>query len=221
MREHLRAYRPPDVEVDGMTERTCSIPDCDGALLARTFCGKHYQRWAKYGDPNQVQVIHDDDERRFWSKVDKSGTCWTWTGHRDKDGYGVMQYRGSARRASRLAWFFTHGAIPPRDLHVCHTCDNPPCVNPAHLWLGTNDENMADCTTKGRRPSGDRNGTRTKPETVRRGEAHRWTKLTWEQVQSIRAERAAGVPSSQLARAYGVSHGYINVLIRGAERETA
>jgi hypothetical protein len=205
-----------------MTERTCSVTTCEGAYLARGFCGKHYQRWKKYGDPERVQNIVGDDERRFWSYVESgpADSCWLWIGGKDCDGYGRLQVKGKSRPAHRLAWGFVNGAIPD-GLYVCHTCANPPCVNPAHLWLGTNDENMADCTIKGRRPSGDRNGTRTKPESVRRGESHCRTKITWEQVQQILSARQAGAPSSQLAREYGLSHGYVNRLVGGYYRRTA
>lgn len=204
-----------------MTDRTCSLSECDSPHLARGFCKKHYQRWVKYGDPNQVAVIMGDDERRFWSKVERGDGCWLWTGGVDKNGYGVMQVQGKVQRATRLSWYFAHGEFPPAHLYACHSCDTPPCVNPAHLWLGTNDENMADCTAKGRRPSGDRNGTHTTPESVRRGDAHGSVKITFEQVQQLRAEYERGVPSSQLARRYGLSHGYVNRLVRGDYRSAA
>lgn len=85
----------------------------------------------------------------FWVKVDKSGECWVWTGSRGSGGYGKVRYQGALCFAHRLAWELTHGPIPP-GMSVCHSCDNRPCCNPAHLWLGTYADNMHDRDRKGR-----------------------------------------------------------------------
>jgi hypothetical protein len=88
--------------------------------------------------------------------------CWLWTGSQDGNGYGKMKVDGGiCGRSHRLAYFLAHG-VDPADKMVCHTCDNPPCCNPDHLWLGTNSDNQKDCELKGRRPKppsdGERNG---------------------------------------------------------------
>lgn len=84
---------------------------------------------------------------RFWSKVDRSADCWLWTGARTPTGYGALH--GQERLAPRMAWTLSVGPIP-MGLQVLHRCDNPPCVNPDHLWLGTQQDNMADMIAKGR-----------------------------------------------------------------------
>lgn len=91
----------------------------------------------------------------FWNKVDKRGAdeCWPWKGGVDLDGYGQSCYKYRNQRAHRLAWEVVNGRPVPSGLNVCHSCDNPPCCNPGHLWLGTQADNMQDAVQK-RRHSG-------------------------------------------------------------------
>lgn len=91
---------------------------------------------------------------RFWSKVDRSGDCWQWTAHVYGSGYGHFQVsHRHPSKAHRVAWFLTFGKIPA-GMSVLHRCDNRRCVNPAHLFLGTNSDNMADKVAKGRQARG-------------------------------------------------------------------
>jgi len=93
-----------------------------------------------------------DLEERFWSKVDVKGAddCWLWTGYCGYWGYGRLPFRWEGRIASRYSYYINIDEDFNRELFVCHSCDVPACVNPAHLWLGTTKDNMQDMASKGR-----------------------------------------------------------------------
>lgn len=99
-------------------------------------------------------------EERFWAKVDKTpghgpkGDCWVWTAARLKAGYGQFWFQIKIMLAHRFSWELAYRK-PPNDLCVLHTCDNPPCVNPSHLFLGTNKDNSQNMTVKGRQAEGE------------------------------------------------------------------
>lgn len=88
-------------------------------------------------------------EQRFWNKVVKSSNCWKWTGAKFRGGYG--NYRGNC--AHRFSYELKNGKIP-KGLVACHTCDNPICVNPEHIFIGTHAQNVLDKVRKGRHPIG-------------------------------------------------------------------
>ena len=159
-------------------------------------------------------------EERFWEHAERGSEddCWEWQGYRTSKGYGRMQVNYISLGAHRLSWEIHNGPVPD-GLLVCHRCDNPPCVNPEHLFVGTCVDNAQDMLAKGRattgasngahtqphrRPRGDRNGARTHPEKWRRGEAVNGAKLTESSVREIR--RLAGTASTyRLADKFGVS----------------
>jgi hypothetical protein len=86
---------------------------------------------------------------RFWSKVQKSDACWIWAASRDDKGYGTFGFDGVVQKAHRVAYQLSVGPIPD-GAHILHSCDNPPCVNPAHLRVGTRSDNMRDKVARGR-----------------------------------------------------------------------
>lgn len=168
-------------------------------------------------------------ESRFWCKVRKTAGCWFWIAARFQQGYGVFQDEGKALRAHRVSWEMAHGKIPA-GMHVLHTCDNPSCVRPDHLFIGTNADNMRDRDSKGRQAKGERHGSRTRPgrmpqgdehysrrrpELVPRGERSGRAKLTEKIVAQIRAEYVPyKVSYRALGEKYGVHAETIGYIIR-------
>lgn len=131
-------------------------------------------------------------QQRFLEKVvtSKKNACWLWVGgHVSSGGRGRIEVDSVPVTAPRVAWFLFFGEWPPNDLEVCHTCDIPACVNPAHLWLGTHQENMQDSMRKGRRY-------------ILRGEEHASSKLAAEQVRAIRKSK---MPRAAIAKQYKIS----------------
>jgi hypothetical protein len=146
-------------------------------------------------------------EERFWSKVDKSGgpdACWPWKAFKHPKGYGHFAIGGGRiKRAHRLAWELSSGEIT-NGLYVCHKCDNPACVNPAHLFLGTNQDNIADAENKGRSIL-----------KAQKGDKHPRHKLTEEQVKHLRMLYAEGpVNYVELAKQYGVTRSAIEHAVK-------
>lgn len=150
---------------------------------------------------------------RFWAKVAKDDGCWLWTGSTSR-GYGYFSIGGRLRSAHRVSWSLEHGPIPA-GLYVLHRCDVRACVRPAHLFLGTQVDNMRDCVAKGRHAFGDRSGARTHPHRVPRGERNGHAKLTEDAVRAIRAAYASGVSQSVIAREARIDQSAVSLIVTG------
>lgn len=141
-----------------------------------------------------------DFTRRFWAKVDRRGPneCWLWTASKDRHGYGTLQLDGKPRKAHRLSWILSNGPVP-EGLCVCHSCDVRLCVNPSHLWAGSNKANTDDMIAKGR------HGTV-------RGEAAPWSKLTESAIIDIRNHN--GESQRSKATRHGISQTMVSKIQR-------
>lgn len=156
-------------------------------------------------------------EKRLWSRVDKSGECWTWTGPVDRKGYGYMYVRpgkggGVHRFTHRVSYELSTGRPIPDNMLVCHRCDNPPCVRPDHLFLGTQSDNLKDMRTKGRHAVGERIW---KNRFHWKGTQHHMSKLTPDIVIEIRKMHRRRTSMSNIALRYGVSGNTVRDVIYG------
>lgn len=153
---------------------------------------------------------------RFWSKVDASGAhCWEWVGARSPQNYGQLWHpvRKKVLNATHFSIYLTTGEWPATGMHVCHKCDNPPCVRPDHLFVGTRSDNMQDSAAKGRS---------WHPE----GETATNAKLSTADVEEIRRRFVKGTPSrlgtgrssAELSAEFGVSAIYVAELARNKWR---
>lgn len=148
-------------------------------------------------------MLDNRDLERFWSHVDTSADCWIWRGTYRADGYGQFFVSGRRLRAHRVAFELSKGPIPS-DLCICHRCDNPACVRPSHLFLGTIHDNINDRHIKGR-------------STGPRGANNAAAKLSGSDVLQIRLLHAEGLNCVAISRLYPVGKTTVQKIIR---RET-
>lgn len=173
----------------------CLIESCSKPTHSRGWCRKHYTRWRRTGNPHFAKHLFNPSEKEllihFWSRVQKTRSCWLWLGPQNNRGYGIFRAHGYAHRFS-----FGHFVGPiPRGHDVCHHCDVPACVNPGHLFVGTASDNGKDMARKGR--SG-------------------IAKLNFATAHEIRVKYAEGKTTQRaLARSFGVSQRSINRVLLG------
>jgi hypothetical protein len=137
-------------------------------------------------------------EQRFWKYVKKTPTCWLWTGAKHYPGYGViLRKKGKYIDAHRFSYELHNGEIPAGKW-VLHRCDNPACVNPEHLFIGNNSDNIKDAYEKG---------------ICKRGEQNKRSKLTNEQVLWIRSNYIPG-NGKKMAKELGISQTAVSLIIR-------
>lgn len=186
-----------------------------GAAETAPDLGQHLCGGAIVAHTTRSIELTGEQVGRFWSKVDRSGDgCWEWQACRTSNGYGHSHTHTGMRYSHRISYTLTCGPIPD-GMHVLHRCDNPPCCNPAHLWLGTHDDNQADKVTKGRQAAGESVGT---------------SKLTDHQVAEIRRRYVRGnrwrtcppgSSAADLAAEFGVTRNQVTRIAaftsRGAE----
>jgi hypothetical protein len=186
-----------------ISRKPCSMEGCPRPLQARGLCLPHYKEYR--ASPEFVPVDRNvgTPEERFHRnyRVDPVTGCWVWMDWVNDKGYGMLNLPGERKvRAHRFSWELNHGPIPD-GMKVLHKCDNPPCVNETHLFLGTAQDNARDMVLKGRQWA--------KPGVSP-------VKLTWAKVTQIRIMYARGKHSAEkIAWIYGVDPQTIGRILKG------
>lgn len=172
----------------GEAQTTCKAEECSRHPLKRGMCNAHYLRWWK-ATPKEDRP-RPTVEQRFWAKVQKTPGCWLWTGAKHPTGHGMfVAFGGRVVPSHAFALELQIGYPTPEGKEACHRCDNPPCVNPRHIYYGTRQENVDDAWARGRYPI---------------GSARPAAKLHEDQVIEIRERYALGDDTKELAKEFGI-----------------
>jgi len=179
--------------------KICSIAGCEIKHYTHGYCRKHERRIRLTGDKNGFVrgsrfVPIKDRLNSNWMPITETG-CWIWMGSTMNKGYGVIRDKYKKKLTHRVSYEQNIGEIP-EGLFVCHSCDTPSCINPNHLFLGTQSENMSDAVRKGR---------------MQKGESRPNSKLTEEDIRNIRIDARTTV---QIAEDYSVSRHLIGLIKR-------
>ena len=184
----------------------CSVPDCSSPVRTKGFCKLHYQRVWRVGSPHVSRPclrLSTPAKFRFYAVISEDpDSCWGWRGFTDRGGYGKMRVGNTNISAHRVSWTLHMGPIPQGKM-VLHRCNNEPCSNPRHLYLGDHLDNMADRLTAGHYLS---------------GEAHFGVKLSDRGVQEVRSSTGT---YKQIAKRFGISASQVGNIRRGDQRKQA
>lgn len=142
-------------------------------------------------------------EEKFWKKVKKTKDCWLWTGTIVR--YGNFKFKNKIYSAHRFSWSLYHKRKIPSGMLICHRCDNPICVNPKHLFIGSSKDNARDMVQKGR----------SKPRGYQGGESNPFAKANWEMVEKIRKEYSLGKTTHRkLACKYKIGRSTVGAILK-------
>lgn len=188
-------------------QRACSIAGCKLKHYGKGYCKQHYMKWYTYGNPTRKtpknwhrlsRPSRITNLTKILNKV-RFGKCWEWLGGKDSDGYGIVSVRNVSKRVTRLIGALVWGwNVSGKE--VCHKCDNPACLRPTHLFLGTSAENTKDRDAKGR---------------TSKGEKHYTTSLTTADVLEIRRLWSTGKYRQwEIANKYGLSRPQVGKIVR-------
>lgn len=182
---------------------------------------KHLEKMkSRIGIPRKRRELLVVTPEVLFSKTDGNGdpeACWNWLMAKNGKGYGRTCSNGKSHYTHRLSWELINGEIKD-GLFVLHRCDNPSCINPSHLFLGTQKQNLEDMHAKGRnaQPTGFRHGSKTKPEKIARGERISNSKLKEDQVIEIRQlKESSGISNRAIAKLYNVTPPTIRGIVNG------
>jgi hypothetical protein len=203
------ARRPKVINVD-----PCPVGNCGREPYSKGLCNPHYERLRRTGNLSPEVPIGGPDKTLWtdeqWAAeilpryVRQPNGCLEWTGNLTHGGYGRAWFRGKMQPAHRVSYMLNVGPIP-EGMVICHHCDNPPCGDPAHLFLGETADNHADMMMKGR-------GYVPQP---RRGEEHEKARVTEADVLHIRVSHDAGENQSAIARRMGIPRGIVSGICLG------
>jgi len=185
------------------TRKLCTVDGCTNAHKAQGLCSMHYQRLNKRGAPGpgkseRPRISNAEEALRDKGWTVTPAGCWEWDGPRDED-RGMVTVNGVRTYAYRVAFEVWNGPIPPGKF-VCHHCDNPPCINPSHLFAGSNLDNIADMVSKDRSIHGVRNHHAV---------------LDDGQVLEVRQLLMAGTPQTVIAERFNVARTTVSAISTG------